>query len=125
MGETGRVKPVICPTTEAEYFCAKGWTGICPTGADLPVGCLRELRSSLFRARSDRPSPLVDVELYQALVPHFQQERLARLFIRNVGAFHDFVDFERLLAERAQDLFSFIQHHWTPTITTRNKSLTG
>src|SRR6266702_5238270 len=38
MGETGRVKPVICPTTEAKYFCADGWTGICPTGADLPVG---------------------------------------------------------------------------------------
>ncbi len=25
-GETRRVKPVICPTTEAEYFCAKDWT---------------------------------------------------------------------------------------------------
>ena len=31
---------MICPTTEGEYFCAKGWTGFCPTGADLPVGCL-------------------------------------------------------------------------------------
>src|SRR6266702_5635185 len=28
-GETGVVKPVICPTTEAEYFCVRGWTGFC------------------------------------------------------------------------------------------------
>jgi hypothetical protein len=27
MGETGRVMPLICATTEAEYFCRKGWTG--------------------------------------------------------------------------------------------------
>jgi hypothetical protein len=26
-GETGRVMPLICPTTEAEYFCAQVWTG--------------------------------------------------------------------------------------------------
>jgi hypothetical protein len=28
----------------------------------------------------------------------------------DIGAFHYFVDFERLLAERAQDIFSIIQH---------------
>ena len=26
-GETGGVGSLICPTTEAEYFCARGWTG--------------------------------------------------------------------------------------------------
>jgi hypothetical protein len=29
---------LICPTGEAEYFCKRGWTLICPTGGDLPVG---------------------------------------------------------------------------------------
>jgi len=41
---------------------------------------------------------------------HFQQEALASFFIHNIGAFHDFVHFERLLAERVQDIFSIIQH---------------
>ena len=35
-GETGGIKPVICPTTKAEYFCREHWTAF----ADLPVGLL-------------------------------------------------------------------------------------
>ena len=56
----------------------------------------------------DAPSPFVDIELHQALVSHFQQEGLAIFFIHDIGAFHDLVHFERLLAERAQDIFSII-----------------
>jgi hypothetical protein len=61
-------------------------------------------------ARSDDPSPFVDIELHQAFVSHFQQEGLAGFFIRDICAFHDLVHFERLLAERTQDIFSIIQH---------------
>jgi hypothetical protein len=59
----------------------------------------------------------VDIELHQAFVPHFQQEGLASFLIRDIGAFHDFVNFERLLAERVQDIFSIIQHGQTPAAT--------
>jgi hypothetical protein len=65
----------------------------------------------------------VDVELHQAFVSHFQKEGLASFLIHDIGAFHDFVDFERLLAERAQDIFSIIQHDYTPTVTKAAKSL--
>jgi hypothetical protein len=80
-------------------------------------------RSSQFPESCDEPSPFVDIELYQAFVSHFQQEGLASFLIHDIGAFHDFVDFERLLAERAQDIFSIIQHDQTPTVTKRAKSL--
>jgi hypothetical protein len=80
-------------------------------------------RSSQFTESCDEPSPFVDIELYQAFVSHFQQEGLASFLIHDIGAFHDFVDFERLLAERAQDIFSIIQHDQTPTVTKRAKSL--
>jgi hypothetical protein len=50
---------------------------------------------------SDEPSSFVNIELYQTIVSHFQQKGLARLLVRNIGAFHDFVGFEWLLAERA------------------------
>jgi hypothetical protein len=63
---------------------------------------------------SDEPSSFVNIELYQTVVSHFQQKGLARLLVRDIGAFHDFVDFERLLAEHAQDFLSFIQHDQTP-----------
>ena len=63
-----------------------------------------------FRESSDEPSPCVDIELHQAFVSHFQQEGLASFFIYDIGAFHDLVQFERLLAERVQDIFSIIQH---------------
>ena len=65
----------------------------------------------------------MDIELHQAFVSHFQQEGLANFLIHDIGAFHDLVDLERLLAERAQDFFSIIQHDYTPTITKRAKSL--
>jgi hypothetical protein len=70
-----------------------------------------------FRQSSDQPSPLVNVELHQAFVSHFQQQGLASFLIHDIGAFHDFVDFERLLAKRSQDVFSIIQHDQTPTVT--------
>ena len=60
---------------------------------------------------SDEPSPFVDIELHQAFVSHFQQEGLASLFIRDIGAFHDIMQFEQLLAESTQDIFSIVQHN--------------
>jgi hypothetical protein len=67
-------------------------------------------RSPQFHESSDEPSPAVDIELDQAFVSHFQQEGLASFFIHDIGAFRDLVHFKRLLAERTQDIFSFIQH---------------
>jgi hypothetical protein len=60
----------------------------------------------------------VDIETDQTFVAHFQKEGLASFLIHDIGALHDLVDFERLLAERAQDFFSIIQHEG------RAKSLT-
>jgi hypothetical protein len=68
------------------------------------------LLSQQFRGSSDEPSPLVNIEFHQAFVSHFQQEGLAGFLIHDIGPFHDLVDFERLLAERTQDIFSIIQH---------------
>jgi len=65
----------------------------------------------------------VDIELHQAFVAHFQQEGLANFLVHDIGAFHDFVDFERLLAERAQDVFSIIQHDQSPIVTEYAQSL--
>lgn len=59
---------------------------------------------------SDVPSPLVDIKLHQAFVPHLHQKGLARLLIWHVGALHHFEDFQRLFAKRAQDVLSIIQH---------------
>ena len=77
------------------------------------------LLSQPFRGSCDEPSPLVNIEFHQAFVSHFQQEGLAGFLIHDIGAFHDFVHFERLLAERAQNIFPIIQHDWTPTVTER------
>ena len=52
----------------------------------------------------------MDVELDQTFVAHFQKESLASFRIRDIGAPCDLIDCERLLAERAQDIFSIIQH---------------
>ena len=52
----------------------------------------------------------MDIELDQTFVAHFQKEGLASFRIRDIGALHDLVDCKRLLAERAQDIFSIIQH---------------
>jgi len=76
-------------------------------------------RPPQFGESADQPSPLVNIELHQAFVAHFQQQGLACFLIHDIGAFHDFVDLERLLAERAQDIFSIIQQDWTPSVTTR------
>jgi len=72
---------------------------------------------------SDEPSPFVDIELHRAFVSHFQQEGLAGFLVRDIGAFHHFVDFERLLSKRHQDIFSIIQHVETPLINECAKSL--
>jgi hypothetical protein len=42
---------------------------------------------------------------------------LAHFFFHDVGTFHNLIDFERLLAERPQDIFSIIQHEYAPTDT--------
>ncbi|WP_275196690.1 hypothetical protein [Bradyrhizobium sp. CSA207] len=76
-------------------------------------------RSPQFDKSSDVPSPLMDIELHQAFIPHFQQQGLASFLIRDIGAFHDLVHFERLLSKGNQDLFSFIQHGETPTLIKR------
>jgi hypothetical protein len=77
-----------------------------------------------FRASSDQPSPFVDIELHQAFVAHFQQKRMASFLVRDIGAFHYFIDLERLLAERAQDFFPVIQHGKNPSVTKR-REITG
>ena len=51
----------------------------------------------------------MNIGLYQTIVSHFQQKGLARLLVRDIDAFHDFVDFEWLLAKRAQDILSLIR----------------
>jgi hypothetical protein len=66
---------------------------------------------------SDEPSSFVNIELYQTIVSHFQQKGLAGLLVWDIGAFHDFVGFEWLLAQRAQDILSVIQHDQTTTAT--------
>jgi len=71
----------------------------------------------------DEPSPFVDIELHRAFVSHFQQEGLASFLVRDIGAFHDLVDFERLLSKRHQDIFSIIQHDETPSANKRANSL--
>jgi hypothetical protein len=71
---------------------------------------MRATCSPQFRGSSDEPSPFVNIEFHQALVAHFQQQGLAGLLVHDIGAFHDLVDFERLLAERVQDILSIVQH---------------
>ena len=58
----------------------------------------------------------MDIELHQAFLSHFQQEGLASFFIHDIGALHELAHFERLLAERTQDIFLIIQHYQTPVI---------
>jgi hypothetical protein len=70
-------------------------------------------RSQQFRGSSDEPSPIVNIEFHQTLVAHFQKEGLAGFLIHDIGAFHDLVDFERLLAEHTQDILPIIQHDYS------------
>jgi hypothetical protein len=86
---------------------------VCPLSAGRNAQrdfCRQRRTVAAISESSDEPSPFVDIELHQAFVSHFQQQGLASFLIHDIGAFHDFVDFERLLAERAQDIFSIIQH---------------
>jgi hypothetical protein len=81
------------------------------SGSKEEIEEIRRPSATAVRESSDEPLPFVDVELHQAFVSHFQKEGLASFLIHDIGAFHDFVDFERLLAERAQDIFSIIQQY--------------
>jgi hypothetical protein len=94
-------------------------------GAEFFAAWLKERLRLLLsqRGSSDQPSPLVNIEFHQAFVAHFQQEGLAGLLIHDIGPFHDLIDFERLLAERAQDILSIIQHDCSLQ-TTKRWSLT-
>ena len=65
----------------------------------------------------------MDIELHQAFVAHFQQKRMASFLVRDIGAFHYFIDLERLLAERTQDFFPVIQHGENSSVTSGAKSL--
>jgi hypothetical protein len=64
---------------------------------------------------SEEPSSFVNIELYQTFVSHFQQKGLAGFLIHDIGALHDLMNLEWLLAQRAQDILSVIQHDQTPT----------
>jgi hypothetical protein len=78
------------------------------------IGCSgRDGRSQQFRGSSDEPSPIVNIEFHQTFVAHFQKKGLANFLIRDIGAFHDLVDFERPLAERIQDILPIIQHDYS------------
>ncbi|HXM36274.1 MAG TPA: hypothetical protein VN920_13865, partial [Pyrinomonadaceae bacterium] len=70
-------------------------------------------QSQQFRGSSDEPSPIVNIEFHQTFAAHFQKEGLADFLIRDIGAFHDLVDFERLLAEHIQDVLPIIQHDYS------------
>jgi hypothetical protein len=54
----------------------------------------------------------VDVEFHQPFVAHFQKQGLASFLIREIGTSHDFVDLERLLAKRIQDILAIVQHDY-------------
>jgi hypothetical protein len=63
--------------------------------------CLSKNRPLDSQVLSDKPLPFVDIRILPNLRPAFSVgERLARLFIRDIGAFHDLVNFKRLLVER-------------------------
>jgi hypothetical protein len=55
----------------------------------------------------------VNIEFHQTFVSHFQEEGLAGFLVRDIGAFHDLIDLERLLAECIQDILSIVQHDYS------------
>jgi len=81
-------------------------------GAAKIMGSRKSPEGNIPSALSDEPSPLVDVEFHQALVAHFQKQRLASFLIGQIGALHDLIGLERLLAERIQDIFAIFQHDY-------------
>jgi hypothetical protein len=106
-------KKSIRPTCSRKRRLYPRYCIVCPPSAGRnrsESSVIRPGRSPQFRELSDEPSPFVDIELHQAFVSHFQQEGLASFLVHDIGAFHNLVDFERFLAERAQDIFSIIQH---------------
>ena len=74
-------------------------------------------RSQQFRGSSDEPPPIVNIEFHQTFAAHFQKEGLAGFLIHDIGAFHDLVDFERLLAEHTQDILPIIQRDYSLQLT--------
>src|SRR5260221_10554352 len=73
-----------------------------------------------FSGSSDEPSPFVNISNFTKPSSRiFNRRGLASFLIHNIGAFHDLVDFERLLAERAEDIFSIIQHNLVHTAEAR------
>jgi hypothetical protein len=105
------VRPPVIRSIEQPFAMMKPFTGSSAVAAPRrESSVISAERSPQFRESSDEPSSLVDIELHQAFASHFQQEGLASLLIRDIGAFHDFVNFERLLAKRTQDIFSIIHH---------------
>jgi hypothetical protein len=101
-----------------ETSVTKAWRKY-PSSPEISRAYARDIEEQIKQIRddpaplesSDEPAPLMDIELHQAFLSHFQQEGLASFLIHDIGAFHDFVDFKRLLAERVQDIFSIIQHN--------------
>ena len=65
----------------------------------------------LWMSNFTRPSSRIFTSIVSA-----EQERLASLLIRDIGAFHDFVDLQRLLAKRAQDIFPVVQQNRPPAV---------
>ena len=56
------------------------------------------------------------ITLNHTIVPARDKRAAAQFFarifgLRDIGAFHDLVHFERLLAERTQDIFSIMLHN--------------
>jgi hypothetical protein len=64
-------------------------------------------------ASLDRPLPFVDVELHDTLISHLQQQGLAGFIVDDIGALFYLEGLEGLFAERAQNMFSIIQHDRT------------
>src|ERR1700733_8918229 len=70
-----------------------------------PVSGRHQLTRSGASSRR-APMSLVNIELHRAFVAHLQQERLAVVLMLDVDALHDFEGFQRLFAQRNQNLFS-------------------
>jgi hypothetical protein len=63
-------------------------------------------RASWFSSKM--PSAAMNIEFHNALVSHFQQERLASFFVHDIGSSHDLTNLERPFVQSAQDIVSII-----------------
>jgi hypothetical protein len=70
------------------------------------------------------PSAAMNIEFHNALVSHFQQERLASFLVQDIGSSHDLTNLERLFVQSAQDIVSIIQHAFSLTIASHGALLT-